>query len=61
MNEKNIYEIVRERVVSNLIEKVGSSPGDDLTTKKLNIMEIKGVLYKTLMDIEIEEVKDRWS
>lgn len=58
MNEiRDLMTIIRESVMSNLIEKSGSFAGSDLNDVKLSIIQIKDVLYKTLMDIEIDKVK----
>ena len=57
---KDLIQIIRKEVMKKLIDKAGSECGNDLTKVNLNIMEIKDVLYSTLMDIEIIEVKDKW-
>ncbi len=57
---KNLYEIVRNEVMSNLIEKSSSTGGSDLNEVRMSIMEIKDVLYDTLMKIEIRDVRERW-
>ena len=55
---RDLMTIIKESVMNNLIEKSGSSAGSDLNDIKLSIIQIKDVLYKTLMDIEIDKIKE---
>ncbi len=57
---KSLYEIIKEEVMDNIISKANSSSGDDLTKVTMNIMDIKEILYSTLLDMELKSVNDRW-
>ncbi len=56
----NLIDIIKEKVMSNLIERTGSTAGSDLNDVKLSIIQIKDVLYITLKDIEIEQIEDKY-
>ena len=60
MEEKKLIDIVRKEVIQKAIIKAGGLGGDNLNDKKVSIVELKDILYSTLMDIELKEVKERW-
>lgn len=46
--------------MNNVISKADSKPGDNLSKVNLSIMQFKDILYDTLMNLEVEDVKQRW-
>ena len=58
MGDKNLIDIIREEVMDNMIKRVNNY-SLTLDQAKLNLLEIKDVLYSTLMEIEINKVKKK--
>ena len=46
--------------MSNLLKSSNSYAGSDLNKVMFSFIEIKDVLYQTLMNIEINRIKEKW-
>jgi hypothetical protein len=60
MESKNLVEIVREQVMKNLLHSSKTPAGSDLNHVMFSFVQVKEILYSTLMEIEISDVKERW-
>ena len=57
---KRLIDIIKEQVMEKVIDKTNCKIGNDLSTGFLNVLQIKEILYTTLMNIEIQEIKDKY-
>lgn len=53
-----LADIIREEVMTKLLEK--SILGSDLTKINFSIAEFRDILYTSLMEAEIKEVRKKW-
>ena len=57
---KDLIDIIKKECMDNFIDKAKILPGNDFKDSFLNLHVIREVLYSTLMNIELNEVRKKW-
>ena len=57
---KDLIDIIRKEVTNKILEEINAPVGSELHKSYIDFMTFKKIFYLSLMNIEIEQVKEKW-